>query len=339
MASTLSYDTVFTKFRELDPKNKQTIKFDVFNKLSSDVGFVGDGVGADMHFADGVVTFSEVCKISGLGAVELPIGLNVVAEVFRTLDPENSNKVHLAALAKKLQYFYAARTNVDDVEVSFQQALEAISGPRQQYKLNVFKDIFRRFGRDGDGTLKSSELKAAARFLDLSIKCDLDVVTMNDLLPVVVPDPNHDIFKLGVNMNEVRKAFDWCDADHNNYLDTEEFAKSLRLSGQNPSQADIKRLKAEFDQDNDGVFDFDEFTAVVCRGYVSKDAMRKKAMQAFAVFDTDESGTISLQELRRIMTTYGEDMTDEEVDDLFHELDTNDDGQLEIQELVDVLLH
>ena len=121
------------------------------------------------------------------------------------------------------------------------------------------------------------------------------------------------ICQLGVNMNEVRKAFDWCDLDHSGTLDSNELAKAMRLAGQNPSQAEYKRLKAEFDENGDGVFDFHEFTEVICKSFMSMDEMRSKAKEAFAVFDTDNSGYITLDELRRIMTTYGEDMQDDEV--------------------------
>jgi Ca2+-binding EF-hand superfamily protein len=120
-----------------------------------------------------------------------------------------------------------------------------------------------------------------------------------------------------MNMNDVYKAFDWCDVDHNGVLDAKEIAKALRLAGQNPTQAEFRKLKATFDQDGNGLFDFQEFTNVICRTYVSPDEMRRKAMEAFAVFDADNSGSISLIELRRILTTYGEDMSDEEVSFVF----------------------
>ena len=44
------------------------------------------------------------------------------------------------------------------------------------------------------------------------------------------------------------------------------------------------------------------------------------------VFDKDGSGTISNAELRKIMTTYGETLTDEEVDEMIKDADTDGDG-------------
>lgn len=44
------------------------------------------------------------------------------------------------------------------------------------------------------------------------------------------------------------------------------------------------------------------------------------------MFDKEGSGTISNAELRKIMTTYGETLTEEEVDEMIRDADTDGDG-------------
>ncbi len=114
-------------------------------------------------------------------------------------------------------------------------------------------------------------------------------------------------------MNEVYKSFDWCDLDHSGFLQSSELAKAMQLAGQNPSQEDLKQIRKKFDTNFDNVIDFDEFALVVAEKFIDPETMRKKAFEAFAVFDQDKSGFITLSELRRVLTTYGEDMSDEEV--------------------------
>lgn len=48
--------------------------------------------------------------------------------------------------------------------------------------------------------------------------------------------------------------------------------------------------------------------------------------EAFRVFDRDSSGTISRDELRHVMNSIGENLTDEEIDGMIWEADLNDDG-------------
>jgi calmodulin len=50
---------------------------------------------------------------------------------------------------------------------------------------------------------------------------------------------------------------------------------------------------------------------------------------AFAVFDHDGSGTISLDELRRVMKSFGEILTEDELDSMIKEVDKNGDGSID----------
>jgi hypothetical protein len=50
---------------------------------------------------------------------------------------------------------------------------------------------------------------------------------------------------------------------------------------------------------------------------------------AFKVFDKDDNGFISAAELRHVMTNLGEKLTDDEVDEMIREADTDGDGQVD----------
>ena len=53
--------------------------------------------------------------------------------------------------------------------------------------------------------------------------------------------------------------------------------------------------------------------------------------EAFKVFDCDNNGYISAAELRHVMTSIGEKLTDDEVDEMIREADQDGDGRIDCQ--------
>ena len=52
---------------------------------------------------------------------------------------------------------------------------------------------------------------------------------------------------------------------------------------------------------------------------------------AFDVFDKDGSGTISADELRQVMKSLGENLTDEEIDEMIREADKDRNGTIDCE--------
>ncbi|KIW98198.1 uncharacterized protein Z519_01782 [Cladophialophora bantiana CBS 173.52] len=50
---------------------------------------------------------------------------------------------------------------------------------------------------------------------------------------------------------------------------------------------------------------------------------------AFNVFDKDGSGTISADELRQVMKSLGENLTDAEIDEMIREADKDNNGTID----------
>lgn len=56
--------------------------------------------------------------------------------------------------------------------------------------------------------------------------------------------------------------------------------------------------------------------------------------QAFGVFDKDGSGTISAAELRQVLSSLGENLTDGELDEMLRLADRNGDGTIDCELLL-----
>lgn len=55
----------------------------------------------------------------------------------------------------------------------------------------------------------------------------------------------------------------------------------------------------------------------------------QELINAFRVFDKDNSGTISTEELRNVLRSLGENLTDAELDEMIKLADKNGDGHID----------
>ena len=59
----------------------------------------------------------------------------------------------------------------------------------------------------------------------------------------------------------------------------------------------------------------------------------------FRVFDKNGDGYIAFNEFKRCMMNFGEQFTDEEVEEMIAEADTNNDGRIDYQEFSKMIMN
>lgn len=97
-------------------------------------------------------------------------------------------------------------------------------------------------------------------------------------------------------------------------------------------------MTREADDDGNGIIDFPEFLTIMARKekeLCSVDEIK----DACRTIDQDGNGLISAAELRHVMTTMGERLTTEEVDEMMNETGIDDgDYQVNYDEFVRMML-
>jgi calmodulin len=76
-----------------------------------------------------------------------------------------------------------------------------------------------------------------------------------------------------------------------------------------------------------GTIDFPEFLTMMSRKMKDTDS-EAEIREAFLPFDHNGSGYISAEQLRHVMTNLGEKLTDDEINEMIREADTDGDGRV-----------
>ncbi|XP_078182254.1 calmodulin-6-like [Carex rostrata] len=138
-------------------------------------------------------------------------------------------------------------------------------------------------------------------------------------------------------ITEFKDAFSLFDKDADGTITTKELGTVMRNLGQNPTEAELQEMINEVDADNSGTIDFKEFLGLMAHKLRDKES-EQELREAFRVFDKDQNGFISAAELRHVMTNLGEKLSDEEVQEMVQEADTDGDGQINYEEFVKVMI-
>jgi len=112
----------------------------------------------------------------------------------------------------------------------------------------------------------------------------------------------------------------------------------LRILGQNPTEDDIVAMVMKADCDWDGVMNRGDFLGVGQEILKNSCDQMDDVKAAFRVFDCDNNGSISKEELREAMVNLGQRCTEEEFSVMFNTADTNRNGRIDFDEFVEMML-
>ncbi|KAK3611407.1 hypothetical protein CHS0354_034854 [Potamilus streckersoni] len=134
------------------------------------------------------------------------------------------------------------------------------------------------------------------------------------------------------------RIFNYLDVDRSGQLSGKEFMTGVRLLGINPTEEEVTRIMSKFDKDGNTQLSLEEFEGMMVDFLMNRQYFASKMEEAFAVF-AGADRKLNKEEFRNILQNMGDDkLTDEEVEELFADLDVNNDGKLDIDELKNMFL-
>jgi len=135
---------------------------------------------------------------------------------------------------------------------------------------------------------------------------------------------------------EIKEAFELFDTDKDGAIDYHELKVAMRALGFDLKKAEVLKILRDHDNSGRDLMDFDDFAKIMSERILARDPT-EEIRRAFQLFDEDNTGKISLRNLRRVAKEVGERLEDDELQAMIDEFDLDQDGEINEQEFFAIM--
>uniref|UniRef100_A0A0D6QZ05 EF-hand domain-containing protein n=1 Tax=Araucaria cunninghamii TaxID=56994 RepID=A0A0D6QZ05_ARACU len=130
---------------------------------------------------------------------------------------------------------------------------------------------------------------------------------------------------------ELQQVFKKFDANNDGKISSSELKSMMAALGSQASDAETASMMREADTDGDGFINFEEFIESNTKG-VSHAHLLKDLENAFKMYDLDKNGSISVEELHKVLKSLGEESSLQECRQMIKGVDKDADGSINFEE-------
>lgn len=135
---------------------------------------------------------------------------------------------------------------------------------------------------------------------------------------------------------ELREVFTLFDVNQRNSIDAREFKAALRALGFDVKKEHIISIMSEAGKELTDPINFEEFCAMMV-GRMPDKTSKEEILKLFRLFDEDGTGKISFRNLKKIAAEVGENLTDDEIQEMIDEADRDGDGAVCFEEFYRIM--
>jgi centrin-3 len=135
---------------------------------------------------------------------------------------------------------------------------------------------------------------------------------------------------------EIKEAFELFDTDKSGTIDYHELKVAMRALGFEVKKQEVLSLMQEYDRKETGQISYDDFVDIMSIKMAERDP-EEEIRKAFALFDEDQTGRITLKNLRKVARELGEVLNDDELQAMIDEFDKNNDGEIDENEFMSIM--
>lgn len=133
----------------------------------------------------------------------------------------------------------------------------------------------------------------------------------------------------------MREAFSLFDTDGDGKIAASELGILMRSLGGNPTQAQLKEITTT--EKLTSPFDFPRFLDLM-KTHLNPEPFDRQLRDAFRVLDKEGTGTVSVKELRHVLTSIGEKLEPAEFDEWIREVEVGNDGNIKYEDFIQRML-
>ena len=135
---------------------------------------------------------------------------------------------------------------------------------------------------------------------------------------------------------EIKEAFELFDTDKTGTIDYHELKVCMRALGFDVKKQEVLNLMREYDREGAGQIEYPDFLEIMTTKISERDPI-EEISKAFKLFDEDNTGRISLRNLRRIAREMQENLSDDELQAMIDEFDKDGDGEINEAEFLAIM--
>jgi len=135
---------------------------------------------------------------------------------------------------------------------------------------------------------------------------------------------------------EIKEAFDLFDTDKSGSIDYHELKVAMRALGFDVKKQELANIMKEYDRAETGQIEYADFAELMSQKMADRDPL-EEMKKAFRLFDDDDSGSITIKNLRRVARELGEVLSEDELQAMIDEFDKNADGVIDETEFIEIM--
>ena len=138
-------------------------------------------------------------------------------------------------------------------------------------------------------------------------------------------------------LKECKLIFDMFDEDKDEQILIDVLGDCLRICGAAPSQQELDKIIKKYENSKEQSISFEIFIKLLERLLISQDS-EEDLINEFTKIDHVGDGTITKSDLINLMSNYENPLSTEEIDEIMQEVNADENGYINIQRLVKLLL-
>ncbi|KAH8277061.1 calmodulin [Drosophila bipectinata] len=137
-------------------------------------------------------------------------------------------------------------------------------------------------------------------------------------------------------LKDLETAFSLFDHENNQVILMKELRPLMRSVAYHPTDLELQDITNEIDPEGLGELHLSDFLYVMSEKYANM-TPEDEIIAAFRVFDMEGTGFIAESEFRHIMTNLGEKLTEDEIEEIIRDADSNIEGNIDYVRFVNMM--